>query len=126
MSIEIQGLTGLTRDLEQAALAASPAVRAVTEANGKALEEAWRANARRTAGKHGRWYPSSITSEERLTFAGATAEVGPDTSRRQGKMGRGFEYGSVNQPPHLDGTKAAEVIEPKYLAEIEAVAAGLL
>lgn len=126
MSIEIQGLKNLIRDLEQAAVTVLPAVQAVTRENGKALEYAWRANARRTAGKHGKWYPSSITSEDRLTFAGATAEVGPDVTRRQGRMGRGFEFGSVHQPPHLDGTKAAEVIEPQFAAAVEAAVAGLL
>ncbi len=124
--MEIQGLTGLTHDLEQAAVEALPVVKAITEANGKVLEEMWRANARLTAGKHGKYYPSSITSESVLQFGAAAVEVGPDKSRKQGGMGRGFEYGSVHQPPHLDGTKAVEVIEPKFVSEVELGIAGLL
>lgn len=129
MSIEIQGLTGLTRDLETAAAEALPAVRAVTIANGQMLRDIWRDNARRTAGKHGKWYPSSITSQGTSSGGGAlgaVVEVGPDKSRRQGGMGRGFEYGSVHQPPHLDGTKAAEQVEPQFVSEIEQAISGLL
>ena len=32
--------------------------------------------------------------------------TGPDSGMKQGRMGRGFEFGSVNQPPHLDGLRA--------------------
>ena len=123
---EVQGLAGWSADLGKAAVQALPAVRAVTEANGTALRDQWRTNARATAGKHGKWYPSSITDEGKVTPGAVTVEVGPDSSKRQGGMGRGFEYGSVHQPPHLDGNKAAEVIAPKFASEIEIAAAGLL
>lgn len=59
----------------------------------------WRDNARQSAGAHGKLYPASITAEK----VGDTEwEVGPDSSMPQGGMGRGFEWGSVNQPPHND------------------------
>jgi hypothetical protein len=126
MSIEISGAAELSRDLAAAAAAMPAAVRKVTEANGAHLVDLWRSNARATAGKHGRRYPSAITAETLLAFAGATVDVGPDSSKPQGGMGPGFEYGSVNQPPHLDGKKAADVIEPLFMAELEAFVSGLL
>lgn len=65
----------------------------------------WASNARATAGEHGRLYPDSIESIPRLAL-GIVIDVGPVTSRPQGGMGPGFEFGSRNQPPHLDGANA--------------------
>jgi hypothetical protein len=72
----------------------------------KKMEETWRSNATGTAGRHGIHYPASITSE----VHGDEGEVGPDSGMPQGGMS--FEEGSRNQPPHLDGQKAAEVVGP--------------
>lgn len=85
-----------------------PALRSGMAAAGKYVERAWQNNARATSGAHGKHYPDSITSEILLGFGSVTVEVGPDSSRLQGRMGRGFEFGSRNQPPHLDGAKALE------------------
>jgi len=124
--IEVEGLGGLSEDLRHAAAKALPAVRAVTLANARELRDKWRKNAKRTAGAHGRHYPSSITMDEVVAFGAAVVDIGPDSSKKQGGMGRGFEYGSVNQRPHLDGAKAAEAQQGKFASEIEAAAAGLL
>ena len=72
------------------------------------------ANATATAGTHGKHYPKSITAERTLSIGSIGVEVGPDSGMPQGGMGPGFEYGSVNQPPHLDGNKAADVHEPQF------------
>lgn len=72
---------------------------------GEAFAEDWRHNAERTSGQHGRHYPKAITSETKIAL-GILVETGPETGRRQGGMGRGFELGSRNQPPHLDGLGA--------------------
>lgn len=126
MSIQISGADGLARDLAAAAAGMPAATRAITEANAAHLADLWRGNARVTAGKHGRRYPASIGAETRIAFAGATVDVGPDSSKPQGGMGPGFEYGSVNSPPHLDGKRAADVVEPAFIAELEAFMGGLL
>lgn len=126
MSIEITGALELAADMGRAAVGAIEAVTQITEATGVELRETWKDNARQTAGKHGRRYPASITSERIPAFGAAVVEIGPDSSKPQGGMGPGFEYGSVNQPPHLDGTKAVEEIEPKYASEIELAIGGLL
>lgn len=119
--------TGDLERLEYALL--ESAVKAHTEAPDVVKQEAqrlrndWRDNARRTAGRHGKHYPSSITMEQE---EGATWEVGPDSAYPQGGMGRGFEYGSVNQPPHLDGMRAAMAAEPRLEKAVEDWAARLL
>lgn len=59
----------------------------------------WRDNARHSARQHGKHYPASITAEN---VGDAEWEVGPDSALPQGGMGHGFEWGSVNQPPHND------------------------
>ncbi len=80
----------------------------IVEEEAKALRDTWRNNARRTAGRHGKHYPNAITHEVR----GLSAEIGPESGRPQGGMS--FEFGSRNQPPHLDGTRAADVHAPRF------------
>lgn len=79
----------------------------------KQMEDTWRANARATSGQHGKHYPNAITSE----VHGDEGEVGPDSGMPQGGMS--FEEGSRNQPPHLDGQKAADVVGPQGVEIID-------
>lgn len=72
-----------------------------------------KANARRTAGSHGKHYPNSFTAE---SITPLTWEYGPDASRPQGGMS--FEFGSRNQPPHLDLAKSADIQGPKFAADV--------
>ena len=124
--IELIGARELAADLTAAAAAMPAATRKVTESNGRHLRDSWRENATATAGTHGRRYPASITDETIPTFADAVVDVGPDSSKPQGGMGPGFEYGGVNQPPHLDGKRAADEVEPKFMAELATLAESLL
>jgi len=124
--MEIEGVAGLVHDLEKAAISVLPVVRAIVEKSAGELRDDWKTNARATAGKHGKLYPSSITSEDVLSFGAITYDIGPDSSRKQGGMGRGFEYGSVNQPPHLDGMHATEATEPRFHHAIDLAVEGLL
>lgn len=75
------------------------------------LREKWRANAQATSGEHGRLYPNAISWEQKVS-TGLVFEVGPDSGKPQGAMGPGFEFGSVNQPAHLDGQRAADDVVP--------------
>lgn len=78
-----------------------------------------RDNARRTAGTHGKLYPRSFTWEMRHSLfggAGFVAEYGPVVGRRQGGMS--FEFGSRNQPPHLDLNKSADLVGPAFAGEV--------
>lgn len=73
---------------------------------GETFAEDWRDNARATSGEHGKHYPDSITSETKVAL-GIVVETGPEPRPgNQGAMGRGFEFGSRNQPPHFDGLQA--------------------
>lgn len=69
--------------------------------------------ATRSAGRHGKHYPNSITAEPRGELKW---EYGPDSARPQGGMS--FEYGSRNQPPHLDLAKSADIIGPKLASDV--------
>jgi hypothetical protein len=98
----------------------------VVKEHAQQLRDQWQKNARETARRHGKHYPKSITAEQ-LPLANEIAwEVGPEVSRKQGSMGRGFEYGSSNQPPHLDGARAAIQQEPKFMKSLDEIIQGLL
>lgn len=95
----------LANDFEKAPAKVASTLYDTFAAAGKEFAEAWADNARGTAGAHGVHYPDSITSETKVAF-GILVETGPESGRKQGVMGRGFEFGSRNQPPHLDGLRA--------------------
>lgn len=100
---ETRELRKLAVDLEDAPAKATKRLVKVVRDNAGAMVVLARANARDTAGDHGKWYARSITSEQH----GLTAEVGPERRKRQGGMS--FEYGSRNQSsPHLDLNRAAD------------------
>lgn len=68
-----------------------------------------KANAKRTAGSHGKHYPNAMSAE---AITPLTWEYGPDAAKPQGGMS--FEFGSRNQPPHLDLNRSADVVGPKF------------
>lgn len=72
----------------------------------EAIERTWRANATVTAGAHGKHYPKRIGWRFTGRVTSIEAEVGPIRPGPQADMS--FEFGSVNQTPHLDGQRAAE------------------
>lgn len=101
----------MAADLSQIGARSVPAVRTVMAEVGSAFAREWAANARETSGEHGKHYPNSIDSELVFDIGGVSVEVGPNRDKPQGSMGRGFEFGSVNQPPHLDGLRALDGIQ---------------
>jgi hypothetical protein len=101
----------LAADLSAAGPKMVGPMRKVWQEIGDKVADEWRANATATSGAHGKHYPKSIDAE--LTFStNLSVEVGPNSSKPQGVMGRGFEFGSANQPPHLDGLKAVDKMTP--------------
>lgn len=88
------------------------------------VKKGWRDNAKESvAGAgHASAYPYSITFDEPVRGPGhVEVEIGPDKDKRQGALGNLIEYGSVNNPPHWDGKRAAEAEAPvfeKYLADM--------
>lgn len=103
---------GLARDFTVGGAKTGAVLFDAFKAGGEAFAADWRHNAEATAGEHGKHYPASITSETRLAL-GILVETGPDSSKPQGRMGRGFEFGSENQPPHLDGLHALPLAEKR-------------
>lgn len=78
-------------------------------------------NARRTAGAHGRDYPNAFRTEMSPTYHASIANVyqgtyGPLSALPQGDME--FEFGSRNQPPHLDLAKSADLVGPAMPGEV--------
>ncbi|QYC44939.1 hypothetical protein Nocox_36925 [Nonomuraea coxensis DSM 45129] len=120
------GLDDLADQLDQAAAELRRKTYDTVKDQAAQLQRAWRDNARRTAGRHGKHYPNSITSEQIPSTSAAIWEIGPEIGRKQGSMGRGFEFGSVNQPPHLDGTRALTQQEPKLDQAIKDLLGKLL
>lgn len=103
-----------------------PAVRTVMSRAGQAFADDWRDNARETSGAHGRHYPNSIDSELVASPFAVAVDVGPNSGKPQGSMGRGFEFGSQNQPPHLDGLRALDKIEKRLEGELDTAVRPLL
>lgn len=95
----------LAVDFERASVRTAATLFNVYKQAGDEFAKSWADNARATSGEHGKHYPDSITSETRVAL-GIAVETGPESGRKQGGMGRGFEFGSINQPPHLDGLRA--------------------
>lgn len=120
--IDASDLTALSRDLGKLPAQATKSMIGVYKQAGEILKTTWQANARATAGKHGKHYPNSITTDMRIS-TNIEVEVGPDPSLPQGGMS--FEYGSVNQPPHLDGQKAADKLGPALGTMVDQALKGL-
>lgn len=72
-----------------------------------------RSIAKQSAGRHGVHYPKSITAER---VSALVWVYGPDSALPQGGMS--FEGGSVNQKPHRDLAKSADIIGPRFAHDV--------
>lgn len=115
----------LARDFGKASAEIASALYDTFKEEGETFAEDWADNARATAGEHGKWYPDTITSETRPGLS-ITVETGPESGRKQGGMGPGFEFGSRNQPPHLDGLRAMGPAESRLEKAADATIGFLL
>lgn len=97
--------TALAFEFRDASMRLAGALYDVMAEQGDAFAADWAGFAAGTVGEHGRHYPKSITSEMKVAM-GIVVEVGPEVGKPQGGMGPGFEFGSRNQAPHLDGANA--------------------
>lgn len=103
----------VVRDLGRIDKQAFKATVSVIEQSGIDVRDAWRANATASSGAHGKHYPKSINSRMVPGFTSIAVDVEPTAGMKQ--AGMSFEYGSRNQPPHLDGQKAID----RYAAIIQ-------
>jgi hypothetical protein len=97
---------GLRRALEEAPGELADGLLDAAETSAAKLQRDWRAGARKSARRHGKHYPSSITHDVTVESGSVSADIGPERARPQGGMGPGFEYGSVHTAPHPDGAAA--------------------
>lgn len=123
MTTDARELFALYRDLGKLSAKATGVMYGVLREGAIDARDTWRRNARLTSGQHGKRYPDSITMDARVgTSIGF--EIGPDPRLPQGGMS--FENGSVNQPPHLDGLRAAEEVVPRIHRSVDTALTGLL
>jgi len=114
----------LARDFGDAPRAVASGLFDAYRGAGEGFRDDWKHNARTTAGEHGKHYPDAITTEMRFAGLGIKVETGPESGLKQGGMGPGFEFGSRNQEPHLDGLRAMPLAE-KRLERLADSAIGL-
>lgn len=103
----------LARDYTRIALTAKSDLAEVVRDNAREGSRIAQAFAKESAGAHGKHYWKSITPGR---LSPLEWEYGPDPAEPQGGMS--FEYGSRNQPPHLDLARSADIISPKFAREV--------
>lgn len=98
----------VVRGLDVVSTAAFNNVRGAVSDSANELRDTWRDNAQshvRHASRSG-WYPKTIKAFQRGPLA---FDIYPDAGAGQGE---GFEFGSRNTPPQLDGQRAKDTLEP--------------
>ncbi|MFE2140184.1 hypothetical protein ACFXA3_00190 [Streptomyces sp. NPDC059456] len=124
MTADVRALVQLAVVLERSVPEAERNMVAVVTRGALNVKNGWRANATATAPPHARLYPYTINYDIKPIPGGAEAEIGPDRSmkRLQASYGAILEFGSVNNPPHNDGGRALQVEEPRFVAQVAAIA----
>lgn len=118
-------LDGLAAVFRHNAVRAQLQATAVVNRGALNVKNGWRANATASSGQHARLYPSSISYDMRPHPTGASAEIGPDKGKPQGPLGNLLEFGSVNNPPHMDGARALAAEEAAFVLHVAAIGAQL-
>ncbi|MFJ3201016.1 hypothetical protein [Streptomyces sp. NPDC086989] len=121
MTADVRELVQLAVVLERNVPEAERAMAAVVTRGALNVKNEWRDNARASAGRHARLYPSSISYDVKAIPGGAEAEIGPDKDKPQGPLGNLLEFGSVNNGPHNDGGRALLAEEPRFVAQVAAI-----
>lgn len=112
------GVGDLARDTRRIASTARKDMVGVVREGIRVGNSIAKANAKRTAGAHGKHYHRAFDAEMKL-YGGLgliSGEYGPDPSMPQGDMS--FERGSRNQPAHNDLAKSADLIGPSFRGEV--------
>lgn len=112
-----EDVTELALDLELASSRITPRLVTVGDEWSEDFDDEWHDNAVLTARQHGKHYPDSI---EHIRVGYLQWEIGPNPGMPQGGMS--FEHGSRNQPPHLDGSRALDMLFPHLVRRVEIVA----
>lgn len=94
------------------------AVVSIVEESAIDVRDEWKANAKESSGRHGSWYAHSIRYRMVPAFTSIVADIEPTPGYKQ--AGMSFEFGSRNQPPHLDGQRAIDRYAPLIARRIQA------
>lgn len=111
MGAKAHGLTELEADLKKAIKEAIPAAKKIT---GKGSLNIKRHAQRIIKGASRRGYlphyPRAITYDVKASGTTVSSEIGPDSSKKQGGLGKLLENGSINNAPipHLNPALDAE------------------
>lgn len=115
----------LARDFTEASSAVASALYDAFKDGGEGFRDDWRHNVQASSPQgHLKHLPDAITTETRLAF-GIEVVTGPERGRRQGALGRGDEFGSKNQPAHLNGLRAMPLAE-RRIDRLSDAAIGLV
>lgn len=107
MSVRVtHTLAGLDADFRKMPKIAARESAKLIRNNAKLGNKRAKAFAKVSAGKHGKHYHRAFTAEALGPYSW---EYGPDASKPQGDMS--FEFGSRQQPPHLDLAKSADIVQ---------------
>lgn len=125
MTADTRELRQLARALERNMAEAEAGMTGIVTRGALNTKNDWRRNAERTAGRHARLYPRSISYDVVPIPGGAQAEIGPDKTRVQGPLGNILEYGTSRQAGHNDGGRALLAEAPRFEAAVLALTARL-
>jgi hypothetical protein len=126
MSADVSQILALASEFAAASVEAERQAKAVVSKGALNVKNAWKRNAQASAGRHARYYPSTVGYDLHGGPGFVEAVIGPDKALPQGPLGNLLEYGSVHNPPHNDGGRALLAEEPRFLAAAEALATGAL
>ncbi len=109
----IHDIDDLASDLRNIAATARADMARTTRLNAQRGNRIAKGLARESAGAHGKHYHKAFSIE---AITPLEWEYGPDAAKPQGGMS--FEFGSRNQPPHLDLNKSADVAGPMFARDV--------
>lgn len=109
----VHGIDDLARDAARIPAKARRDMTRVVTKRAKKGNRLAKAFARESAGAHGVHYHKAFDAE---ALTPLSWEYGPDAGMPQGGMS--FEYGSRNQPPHLDLNRSADIVGPAFAKDV--------
>ena len=115
-------LSRLSADLKAAGTRAGVDATAVVKRGALNVKRGWAQNVRITSGGHLARLPYTISYDVTVSGGFVTAEVGPDKGRGgQANLGAIDEYGSRNNPPHMNGQRALDDEAPEFYRQLERI-----
>lgn len=120
MKVRVEGLEGpnglkaLSADLDRAAQVSPIEVRKVVAKGALNIKKDWQA--RWSGHPKIKMLPGTVNYDTELTAGGATAEIGPDRSRRGAALANliEYEFGGVHSSPIPGGAPALEAEKPRF------------